>query len=389
MVTPFADVPGGFREGSSLATSNQEMECFPNEGAVFNKKFHIIYDIGSSDEFIAEAGVKIKADDDPGVKNDKTLREAMKAEVKKLKEHIEKLGGIYVTEATFENNENFAELNNDYKSKYIQEDKLTAPTNDFFTENKPIDIFITYVADEEKRLRRFTGISKKEGESEFTLDGEARLTKSHQAKESILVAVRNDTEHELMNAKQFSADYLNKDFNRYTHISIPGYMTETENQSMKAIMAILLLIFASLIAYYTIPGFYKIAIEKITGYSQDCKRGDDPYGNYYLATAFNYLFAIITILIPLIMMLTSGVNAVLSGIMILGIIFMIAIYARHTIDRMFFHSFYPRERGQMCNKTKAFRESEDEGSRFKVFKYIPSAFSAFTSRNTSRKVPRK
>ena len=389
MGTPFAGGREGVANGSTFDDSNPEMECFPNEGGVFNKRFHIIYDIGSSDEFIAEAGVKIKADDDPGVKNDKTLREAMKAEVKKLKEHIEKLGGIYVPEATFENNENFAELNNDYKSKYIQEDKLTAPTNDFFTENKPIDIFITYVADEEKRLRRFTGISKKEGETEFTLDGEARLTKSHQAKESILVAVRNDTEHELMNAKQFSADYLNKDFNRYTHISIPGYMTETENQSMKAIMAILLLIFASLIAYYTIPGFYKIAIEKITGYSQDCKRGDDVYGNYYLATAFNYLFAIITILIPLIMMLTSGVNAVLSGIMILGIIFMIAIYARHTIDRMFFHSFYPRERGQMCNKTKAFRESEDEGSRFKVFKYIPSAFSAFTSRNTSRKVPRK
>ena len=99
MGTPFAGVPGGFREGSSSnPTSNQEMECFPNEGAVFNKKFHIIYDISSSDEFIAEAGVKIKADDDPGVKNNKTLREAMKAEVKKMREamhHAETTRGDY------------------------------------------------------------------------------------------------------------------------------------------------------------------------------------------------------------------------------------------------------------------------------------------------------
>jgi len=386
MVTPFADVPGGFREGSSFLTSNQEMECFPNEGGVFNLKFHIIYDT-SGEQFIAKNGVKFKRMN-TGVSNDDTLREAMKAEVKNLKEHIEKLGGIYVPEAKFSPDTNFAYVT-DQEYKYIQSDvstpaSLTATSEEFFGENERVDIFITYVADSTGTLRRFTGTSKDAG-GNVKLEGESSLTKPHQAKESILVAVRNGTDRELMNAKKFSEDYLNKDFNRYTHISIPGYMTETENQSMKAIMAILLLIFASLISYYTIPGFYKISIEKITGYSQDCKRGDrDPYGNYYLATAFNYLFAIITILIPLIMMITSGANAVLSGIMILGIIFMIAIYARHTIDRMFFHSFYPRERGQMCNKTKAFIKDENAGSRFMVFKYMPSVFSAFTSRNTLR-----
>ena len=305
-----------------------------------------------------------------------------------MKEHIEKLGGIYVGVANFENNNYFVKVNtiNNKDYRHITTSSLTTSTDEFFTENTEIDIFITYVTDNFNKLRKFTGTSKKDETSDLSLDGEGALTKPKQAKECVLVAVRNDMDHELMNAKKFSIDYLNKDFNRYTHISIPGYMTDTENQSMKAIMALLGTIFASFIAYYTIPGFYKIAIEKITGYSQDCNRGDDAYGNYYLATAFNYLFTIITIAIPLIIMLTTGTNnAVLAGITIFGIVSLLAIYARHTLDRMFFYDFYPRERGQMCNKTRAFREREDEGSRFKVFKYIPSAFSAFTSRNISRK----
>lgn len=379
---------GGFTSGSQL---NQEMECFPNEGGVFSKRFHIIYDISGSDEFIAEDGVKILESDTYGDSNNKTLREAMNAEVKNLKEHIEKLGGIYVGVANFENNNSFVKVNtiNNKDYRHITTSSLTTSTDEFFNENTEIDIFITYVTDNFNKLRKFTGTSKKEDAAVLSLDGEGALTKPKQAKECVLVAVRNEMGHELMNAKNFSTDYLNKDFNRYTHISIPGYMTETENQSMKAIMVLLATIFACFIAYYTIPGFYKITIEKITGYSQQCNRGDDAYGNYYLVTAFNYLFTIITILIPLILMMTTGVNAVLSGIMIVGIVSLLAIYARHKLDRMLFYEFYPRERGQMCNKTRAFRENEDEGSRFKVFKYIPSAFSAFTSRNTSRKVPRK
>ena len=385
MGTPFAGVPGEFREGAGGQSPNQEMECFPNEGGVFNMKFHIIYDISGTEQFIAENGVKIKEKDNAGVSNNKTLREAMNAEVKNLKEHIEKLGGIYVPEAII--NDKFSNVKNK-NYKYIKSDELDTRSKEFFDENNEIDIFITYVADSTEKLRRFTGISKKEGDDMFTLDGEDALTKPHQAKESILVAVRQDGDEKsplLMNAKKFSEDYLNKDFNRYTHISIPGYMTETENQSMKAIMSILALIFASLISYYTIPGFYKIAIERITGYSRDCERDGDAFGNYYLATAFNYSFTIITIVIPLIIIGIAGPNGVLYGLIACGIIFLLAIYARYTIDRMFFYRFYPRKRGQPCNKTKEFIESNDEGSRFKVFKYIPAAWSALTSRNISRK----
>ena len=174
-----------------------------------------------------------------------------------------------------------------------------------------------------------------------------------------------------MNAKKFSEDYLNKDFNRYTHISIPGYMSATENQSMKAIMALLGTIFASSIAYYTIPGFYKIAIKKITINNRYCGEG---YENYYKATAFNYLFTIITIVIPLIIFWVTGPNGVLYGLIAFGIIFVLAIKARYALDNMFFYSFYPLK----CNKTTKFRE-EEYGSRFKVFTYIPAAWSALTS----------
>ena len=356
--------------GDGGLSPNQEMECFPNEGGVFNMKFHIIYDTSGTEQFIAEDGVAILGKDEPGVSNNKTLREAMNAEVKNLKEHIEKLGGIYVPEAVF-NKSGFANLK-DYK--YIQSNKLTTTSDEFFDENhNEIDIFITYVADTTKKLRRFTGTSKKEDENVLSLDGDGALTKPHQAKECILVAVRQDTDHLLMNAKKFSEDYLNKDFNRYTHISIPGYMSATENQSMKAIMALLGTIFASSIAYYTIPGFYKIAIKKITRNNRDCGEG---YENYYKATAFNYLFTIITIVIPLIIMITSGgVNAVLSGILALGIIFILAIKARYALDYIFFYSFYPLK----CNKTTKFREEEEYGSRFKVFTYIPASMSALFS----------
>jgi len=361
--------------GDGGLSPNQEMECFPNEGGVFNLKFHIIYDISGTEEFIAETGVDLVDRDKESnndKKNNKTLRDAMNAEVKNLKEHIEKLGGIYVPKV-----DHYDGFHEDTGYKYIQSagNAIIDPPSSFFTKN-PVDIFITYIASkatsnedgEAAQIRKFSDIS------DTTINGIGDLKKPHEAKECILVGVKQGTDDPLlMNAKKFSEDYLNKDFNRYTHISIPGYMSATENQSMKAIMALLGTIFASSIAYYTIPGFYKIAIKKITRNNRDCGEG---YENYYKATAFNYLFTIITIVIPLIIMITSGgVNAVLSGILALGIIFILAIKARYALDNIFFYSFYPLK----CNKTTKFREEEEYGSRFKVFTYIPASMSALFS----------
>lgn len=361
-------IGGGGGDGG--LSPNQEMECFPNEGGVFNLKFHIIYDESDTEQFIAEKGVDLVDLDKTNNKdgnNDKTLRDAMDAEVKNLKEHIEKLGGIYVPE--IDNYTGDFHVDGDYK--YIQStgNTIIKPIN-FFRDNT-VDICITYIASEDDgndpQIIKFSDITDR------TINDPGELEKPHEAKECILVGVKQGIgDPLLMNAKKFSEDYLNKDFNRYTHISIPGYMSATENQSMKAIMALLGTIFASSIAYYTIPGFYKIAIKKITRNNRDCGEG---YENYYKATAFNYLFTIITIVIPLIIIGIAGPNGVLYGLIACGIILMLAIKARYALDSIFFYSFYPLK----CNKTTKFREEEEYGSRFKVFTYIPASMSALFS----------
>lgn len=354
---------GGVGVGGGISP-NQEMECFPNEGDVFNKKFHIIYDKSETGEFITEDGVKILGEDISGKKNNETLRNAMNAEVKRLKEHIEKLGGVYVPRATYNG---LTRINNKYN--HVQSNNINSQTKKFFTNNNEIDIFITYISNNETKLRLFTGIKDNK------LEGEGPLSKPHQVKECILVSVRNDNGSPiLMNSKKFSEDYLNKDFNRYTHISIPGYMTDTENQSMKGIMALLSMIIVGIISYYTIPGFYKIAIQKITRNNRLC---GENYENFYKAKAFNYLFVIITVIFPLIIMISTGVtNGILSAILVGGIIIVLTMLARFSNDKKFFVSFYPRNGILMCNETKDFRENQEYGSRFKVFTYMPASLSA-------------
>lgn len=372
--------------GSSLGgggggpSPNQEMECFPNEGGVFNKRFHIIYDVSNDEQFIAEDGVKILSMDKDN-RNDKTLRAAMNAEVKRLKEHIEKLGGIYVPDATIP--EDFTNVAADKPYKYINiVDNTTAATIQpiatiFFNVNKEneIDIFITYAyIKDRERMKRFS-IDKD------NIKDEGPLKKPHQVKECILVAVKNGESPLIMNATQFSEDYLNKDFNRYTHISIPGYMTDTENQSMKAIVYLLAMILTSIVSYYTVPGFYKIAIKKITRNQRTCSLdGDNNYANYYKVTAFNYFFTIIMVIVPtFIMVFTSTLNGILSSIMIIGLICVLTMIVRFTNDAPFFYDFYPRNGLITCNKTKDFRKTQGYGSKFKVFTYIPSAVSALFS----------
>lgn len=367
---------GGGGGGGSGPSPNQEMECFPNEGGVFNKRFHIIYDTSSN--FIAEDGVKIHNDK----KKDKTLRAAMNAEVKRLKEHIEKLGGIYVPDATIP--EDFTNVAAGKPYKYINiVDNTTAATiqpiaTNFFNVNKEneIDIFITYAyIKDRERMKRFS-IDKD------NIVDKKKFDKPHQAKECILVAVKNGTNPLIMNATQFSEDYLNKDFNRYTHISIPGYMTDTENQSMKAIVYLLAMILTSIVSYYTVPGFYKLIIKRITGDKRTCSlenMGND-FKNYYKVTAFNYFFTIIMVIVPtFIMVFTSTLNGILSSIMIIGLICVLTMIVRFTNDAPFFYDFYPRNGLITCNKTKDFRKTQGYGSKFKVFTYIPSAVSALFS----------
>ena len=357
--------------GGDKLSPNQEMECFPNEGGVFNKRFHIIYDDKQTEKFIADDGVDIlhKEKEKNNGKNNKPLREAMNAEVKRLKEHIEKLGGIYVPTAqipiSFAGTDGY---------NYIKSTDIEKQATEFFTENKEIDIFITYVADQTPpKLRMFSSIDK-----DGKLVDEGALTKPKQVMECILVAVKKGTADSLlMNAKKFSEDYLNKDFNRYTHISIPGYMTDTENQSMKAIIYLLAMILTTLVSYYTVPGFYKIAIKKITRNQRSCSTEGTNYENYYKVTAFNYFFTIITIIIPsFIMIFTGSINGILMVTIAIGIICVLTMIARFTNDANFFYDFYPRNGLITCNKTNDFVAN---GSKFKVFTHIPISLSALFS----------
>jgi hypothetical protein len=362
--------------GTSGIAQNQEMECFPNEGGVFNLKFHIMYDNSNTEQFIAENGVQILQEDIYRSSNNKTLRNALNAEVKNLKQHIEKLGGIYKRDTlTGTDGIVFATVNNNYKHVDTTSGSITTKFVDLFAKNK-IDIVITYLSksnDGKRKIRRFDSIT---GEA---VSGDKPLTKENQVKDAILVAIRTTgNNYKLMNVRKFSEDYLNKDFNRYTHISIPGYMTSRENQSMKAIMVVLTLTISAFISYYTVPGVYKIAIKKITANSKECTIDkNDPFDNYYMAKAFNYIFVICTIIMPLVVMLSTGINGILSLIMTIGIIMVATIITRYKNDEMFFYSFYPRNGYKMCNETKEFREN---GSNIRTFTYIPAALSAFISR---------
>lgn len=354
-----SSIGGNIIGGSSLGkgggiSPNQEMECFPNEGEVFNKKFHIIYIDGANEEFVSTDQV-----------SDTTLRNAMNAEVKRLKEHIEKLGGIYVRTAKQPN------------PKYIipsgatPDGSINKITNTFFKTNKDIDIFITYYySTTSKKLQVATDNAK------HNITQSGALLKPNRVNECILVAIKQRPEpHFVMTAKKFSEEYLNKDFNRYTHISIRGYMTDTENQSMKVIMLLLVMMLSGSFSYYLIPGLYKIAVQRITQGSRECSTdaAKQNLENYYLVTAFNYFFVIFTFILPFSLMLFSGaVNGILTVLMTGGIICTFTLMARASFDRMYTRSFYPANGSSSCMTTTGIK---NEASRFKALLYIPAALS--------------
>lgn len=384
---------------SNLTNGTGEMECFPNEGLVFNKKFHIICDVSNSADFISNPDrFKIV---DPESTDFTALQTEINNKVAQLREHIKQLGGIDTNvDINYTEVSNIKYSENEYN--YInagteQNINVKEFADSFFEKNPDIDIVIGYcggdgVDDIKPGVREI-------GENGVNVD---RVTKKKQLDNAIFVAVKSSSSlsdqgqevagadtnvlgnggHALMNAKKFSTDYLNKDFNRYTHISIPGYMTNTENQSMKAIMTVLGVIFGSSIAYYTVPEFYKIAVRKITMNSRQCDDADGKkYANHFLVSGFNFAFILGMVIIPSIIMATTGnTNGVLCAIVTIGVICYVAIKARYKFDRMFFRRFYPGSGLIDCDSTKEYALTYGVGGYFTILSYMPTAIMALLTR---------
>lgn len=323
----------------SLSDGTGEMECFPNEGKVFNKKFHIYYDDSDKQEFImgSERFEPTNAANDKYVPHKNAINEA----VNELKEDIKRLGGIYVEKK---------DLTDDTKSAVILHaiSEGNGETNNgkkFFDNNTDIDIFITYKTTSGGKLRKLDETGKPE----------AAVTQVRQVRDAIFVSYKNDTEPIPMNATKFAKDYLSKDYSRYTHVSINGYLTETQNQSISYIMTLIVSILGITVLYYTIPSFYKIAIRKITMDNRTCDKEND-YHNYRSVAGFNYWFVIGFILIPgIIHFIAPNIfTMILPGI---GVLLILIMKARWKFDNTFFYSFYPKDGLRSCNKTPEYTDN--------------------------------
>lgn len=325
---------------NSLSNGTGEMECFPNEGKVFNKKFHIYYDVSASYEFINGSE---RFDPENTVK-DKFIphKDAINEAVNELKEDIKRLGGIYV-----ENND----LTNPDESISIihaveTENGNTNNGKDFFTKNPDIDIFITYkiISDADIKLRKLDEDGKSEG----------AVTEVRQVRDAIFVSYKNGTEAIPMNATKFAKDYLSKDYSRYTHVSINGYLTGSQNQTISNLMTLIVSILGITVLYYTVPSIYKTAIRKITKDDRTCGKDIDFY-NYRMVAGFNYWFVIGFILIPGIIhfIAPNFFTMILPGI---GFLLVLIMKARWKFDNTFFYSFYPKDGLRSCNKTPGYSD---------------------------------
>jgi len=325
-----------------LNGGSPEMECFPNEGQVFNKKFYITYANRATEEFIDDS-----ATFDPAANNTKYIphKNAINKAVLDLKEHIKSLGGIEVTEVS---DSNIKKSDNDDK-EYLT--TTIIDPSDFFDKNNNIDILITYVLDDaqddaqKNKLRRITTNGNTNGP----------VTDKNKVLEGVFVAVKGESNY---NAISFQEDYLNKDFNRYTHISIAGYMTDTQNKAMQAIMLLISLILGLTVLYFTIPNLYKIAIRKMLYGYNTCGNN---FENYNMVIGFNYWFVIIFMLIPAIATFTFGTHGLLSGIFIISLVSLLTIKARDQIDKKYFYDFYPRNGLSDCNKNSSYIENFGSG----------------------------
>jgi len=381
---------------SNLTNGTGEMECFPNEGLVFNKKFHIICDVSNSTDFISDPK---RFQIVPGESTEfKSFPNEINNKVAQLREHIKQLGGIDTNvDIKYEDGDihKYSEGVYNYINAVDNTNSgVKAFADSFFANNPDIDIVIGYCGGNVDIEMPGVRVIGENG------DNVDLVTKKKQLDNAIFVAVRSSSSisdediaqqeiteeqmrefeggHALMNAKKFSTDYLNKDFNRYTHISIPGYMTNTENQSMKAIMTVLGVIFGSSIAYYTVPEFYKIAVRKITMNSRQCDDANEiSYANHFLVSGFNFAFILGMVIIPSIIMATTGnTNGVLCTIVTIGVICYVAIKARYKFDRMFFRRFYPGSGLIDCDSTKDYAIKYGVSGYFTILSYMPRAIMA-------------
>lgn len=324
---------------NSLSNGTGEMECFPNEGKVFNKKFHIVYDDINSYEFINESERVDPKNKDKFIPHKDAINDA----VNELKEDIKRLGGIYV-----EKND----LTDSSKSSRIIHAVGTDNSNDnngidFFNANSDIDIFITYkiISDADIKLRKLDEDGKSEG----------AVTEVRQVRDAIFVSYNNSGTAIPMNATKFAKDYLSKDYSRYTHISINGYLTGSQNQTISYLMTLIVSILGITVLYYTVPSIYKTAIRKITKDDRTCGKENDYY-NYRLVAGFNYWFVIGFIIIPGIIhfIAPNFFTMIIPGI---GFLLVLIMKARWKFDNIFFYSFYPKDGLRSCNKTPEYTDN--------------------------------
>jgi hypothetical protein len=306
-----ANAIAGLSSYGEMTTKNglKEMECFPTEGDVWNQTFTIIGSYANDKSTYETNGEII---DDSGkigsASNAIEIKNAINDEVKNLKNAIEKLGGIYTTDPS--SNINFT----------IQ----IVPKVEETTEIKTV------------RIHDETGKS---------IDA---IRKPSQAKEAVLITYAKVGSNNpiKMNAKAFRRDKLSE-INEYTHVSIPGYITNDQNKSILALMYLIILFLGSIISFYTIPEFYKIFIRRLTKDVKSCKIDGDSTMEH--VTGFKLLFNIFFLLIPIITMVTAqGVNGSL-GVLGLWVIVSSTMYAKWKLEPGFFASFYPRDGMRYCH----------------------------------------
>ena len=279
-----------------MTTENgmKEMECFPNEGEVWNQTFKIRYK--AKDDMIPDSSIIGNA------KNAIDIKNAINKEVKQLKEAIEKLGGIYKVRGDV----------------------------DFLIHITP------KVKDDIKTVR----IHDENGKS---IDA---IRKPSQAREAILITYKRvGLPSVKMNSNAFRRDKLSE-VNEYTHVAIPGYITHEQNKSILALMYMVILGFGSVISFYTIPEFYKIFIRRLTKDVKSCRIDGDGIMEYI--TGFKLWFNIIFFLLPAISMLASGGPNGTQGLLGIWMIVTATMYAKWKIQPGFFSSFYPREGFTYC-----------------------------------------
>ena len=320
---------------NSLSNGTGEMECFPNEGKVFNKKFHIYYDDNDSYEFINGSE---RFDPENTVEDKfKPHKDAINEAVNELKEDIKRLGGIYVeqNDLTDPNESSSIELvigNDDNDEK------------NFFNANTDIDIFITYKKSSKGKLRKLDENGKPKD----------AVTQVRQVRDAIFVSYNNSGTPIPMNATKFAKDYLSKDYSRYTHVSINGYLTGSQNQTISYLMTLIVSILGITVLYFTVPSIYKTAIRKITKDNRTCDKENDFY-NYRLVAGFNYWFVLGFILIPGIIHFIAP-NFFTMILPVIGVLLILIMKARWKFDNTFFYSFYPKDGLRSCNKTSDYTD---------------------------------